>query len=162
MNNPLFHVVLYQPEIPHNTGAVGRTCAAINAKLWLVRPLGFQLTDKNLKRAGLDYWQYLNWEAVDDWNTLTERLPEKNRYFFFTKKAHRRHIDMTYERGDVFIFGSESRGLPPSFFTLAPENNVRIPIHSEVRSLNLSVSVGIAVYEAWRQLEVNAPNIFPR
>lgn len=150
MSTPLFHVVLFQPEIPHNTGAVGRTCVAVGAKLWLVRPLGFRITDRHLKRSGLDYWQYLDWEAVDNWRQLLDRLPDR-RFWFLTKTAAVSYAQVAYRPGDVFVFGSESRGLPTSLLESHRESLLRVPISGNVRSLNLSVSVGITLYEAWRQ-----------
>ncbi|MDO4583955.1 MAG: tRNA (cytidine(34)-2'-O)-methyltransferase [Planctomycetia bacterium] len=155
-NSHLLNIVLFQPEIPHNTGAVGRTCVALSAKLWLVRPMAFQITDRNLKRAGLDYWQYLDWEMVDDWNALRERLPSLERYFFFTKKATHSYLKKTYLPGDTLVFGSETKGIPDSFREKYPSQCVRIPIRPQVRSLNLSVSVGIAAYEAFRQISLTS------
>src|SRR3954452_22860575 len=104
--DPALHIVLYQPEIPHNTGSVGRTCVAAGMKLWLVRPLGFRLDDYYLKRAGLDYWQHLEWEAVDDWDALVERLPQTaenqpRRPWYLTKTAERRYTDVTFEPCDT-------------------------------------------------------------
>src|SRR6187401_1319402 len=124
---PLFHVVLYQPEIPYNTGSVGRTCVAVGAKLWLVRPLGFRIDDYYLRRAGLDYWEHLEWEVVDDWAALCERLAGR-RFWYATKTAMRNYADVAYARGDVFVFGCESRGLPPSLLEENPEQTLRIPI----------------------------------
>ena len=147
---PAFHVVLYQPEIPYNTGSVGRTCVAVGAKLWLVRPLGFRVDDYHLRRAGMDYWQRLEWEIVDDWATLTRALPERQ-HWYFTKKAAREYIGASFRREDVLVFGSESAGLPEGILSSQPERNLRIPIRPEVRSLNLSNSVAIALYEARRQ-----------
>jgi tRNA (cytidine/uridine-2'-O-)-methyltransferase len=147
---PLLHVVLYQPEIPYNAGSVGRTCVAVGAKLWLVRPLGFRVDDYYLRRAGLDYWEKLVWEVVDDWKALMQALPS-TRYWLFTKKAERSYLDATFERGDVFVFGSESAGLPDSILAADPKLQLRIPIRPDVRSLNVSNSVAIAAYEALRQ-----------
>lgn len=148
---PILHIVLYQPEIPHNTGAVGRTCVALGAKLWLVRPLGFRITNRHLKRAGLDYWQYLQWEAVENWSALEDGLAGR-RFWYFTKTATRAYTDVNYQTGDVLVFGSESQGLPPSLLSAHREACLRIPIRPQVRSLNLSVSVAIAAYEAARQI----------
>lgn len=152
MNNTDLNVVLFQPEIPHNTGAVGRTCVGLGAKLWLVRPMGFQITDRNLKRAGLDYWQYLDWEIVENWNSLREKLPQWDRYFFFTKKAKYSYLDIHYQAGDVLVYGSETQGFPDSFHQLYADNCLKIPIRPQIRSLNLSVSVGISCFEAMRQI----------
>lgn len=146
---PRLHVVLFQPEIPPNTGAIGRTCVAAAAKLWLVRPLGFQVDQKSLRRAGLDYWKFLDWEAVDSWEDLTQKL-NTDRMWFFTKTATRRYTDPEFQHGDVFVFGRETAGLPKELL-VNPDQNLRIPIRPEVRSLNLSCSVGIAVFEADRQ-----------
>jgi tRNA (cytidine/uridine-2'-O-)-methyltransferase len=148
---PVIHVVLYQPEIPHNTGSVGRTCVAVGAKLWLVRPLGFRVDDYYLRRAGLDYWEHLEWEVVDDWATLVGRLPARPPYLF-TKTAQRSYTEPRYEPGDVFVFGRESSGLPESLLAKHAERCVGMPIRPQVRSLNLSNTVAIALYEAGRQL----------
>ena len=147
---PQFHVVLYQPEIPHNAGSVGRTCVAVGAKLWLVRPLGFRVDDYHLRRAGLDYWQHLEWEVVDDWLHLQTALTGAA-CWFFSKRATKAYTDVHYGRGDVFVFGSESQGLPDAM--LEPESSLCIPTRAEVRSLNLSNAVAVAAYEALRQWE---------
>ncbi len=147
---PELHIVLFHPEIPHNTGSVGRTCVAAGAKLWLVRPLGFRLDDYYLRRAGLDYWQHLEWEAVDDWNALVERLGTRP-FWYFTKTAERSYIDASFQTGDVLVFGAESEGLPPSLLEANLERQLRIPIRPQARSLNLSNAVGIVAFEARRQ-----------
>lgn len=144
------HVVLYQPEIPLNAGSIGRTCVAAGAKLWLVRPLGFRLDDRHLKRAGLDYWQHLEWEVVGDWKTLTGRLA-KHRFWYATKHARRSLWEARFQPGDVLVFGSESRGLPRSVTGPDSEKALRIPMLSEARSLNLANAASIVVYEAMRQ-----------
>jgi tRNA (cytidine/uridine-2'-O-)-methyltransferase len=147
---PCLHIVLYQPEIPYNTGSVGRTCVAIGAKLWLVRPLGFRLDDYYLRRAGLDYWERLQWEAVDDWQSLVDRLPPREPWLF-TKTAQQPYTEPRYQPGDIMVFGSESQGLPPLLLHEFAERTLQIPIRPQVRSLNLSNSVAIAAYEALRQ-----------
>ncbi|NOY30149.1 MAG: tRNA (cytidine(34)-2'-O)-methyltransferase [Planctomycetes bacterium] len=146
---PRLHVVLHQPEIPYNTGSVGRTCVAIGAKLWLVRPLGFRVDDYYLRRAGLDYWQHLEWEVVDDWDSLLERLP-RERHWYFSKKADRTYAEVQFSVGDVMVFGSESQGLPTEMLAQQPRC-LRIPTRDDVRSLNLSNAVAVAGYEALRQ-----------
>ena len=147
---PLLHIVLFQPEIPHNTGAVGRTCVATGCKLWLVRPLGFRVDDYYLRRAGLDYWEHLEWEAVDDWAALCGRLPMRAPYCF-SKTAAQSYTTVNFEPGDVLVFGSESSGLPPSLMDEHRQRLLRIPIRPQARSLNLSNSVAVAVFEARRQ-----------
>jgi tRNA (cytidine/uridine-2'-O-)-methyltransferase len=143
--------VLHQPEIPYNTGSVGRTCVAVGAKLWLVRPLGFRVDDYYLRRAGLDYWEHLDWQVVDDWGELQRSLPG-GRTWFFTKKAQRSYLDAAFQLGDILVFGSESAGLPDSLLGGHPtESQLRIPTRSDVRSLNLSNAVAVAAYEALRQ-----------
>ena len=151
MFETLFHVVLYQPEIPDNTGAVGRTCVAIGAKLWLVRPLGFQIDHRRIRRAGMDYWEHLHLEIVDDWECLTQCLADK-RFWFLSTKAKRPYTAPAFEKCDVFVFGCESRGLPRTIMEDHRATLLKIPMNDEARSLNLSVSVGIMLYEAFRQL----------
>ena len=151
MTEPMFHVVLYQPEIPDNTGAVGRTCVAIGAKLWLVRPLGFQIDHRRIKRAGMDYWQHLDLEIVDDWECLTQCLAGK-RFWFLSKKTERLYTSPSFEKGNVFVYGCESLGLPHSIMEENRTKLLRIPMREEARSLNLSVSVAITLYEARRQI----------
>ena len=147
-------MVLYEPEIAYNTGSVGRTCVASNTRLWLVRPLGFQINDKNLRRAGMDYWQHLQWEAVNNWDALLEKLPD-HRFWFFTKTATRYYTSVQYQPNDVLVFGRESSGLPQSLLDANPDHCLRIPIQPEARSLNLSVSAAVAIYEAQRQLAIS-------
>ncbi|MEZ6054949.1 MAG: tRNA (cytidine(34)-2'-O)-methyltransferase [Planctomycetaceae bacterium] len=150
MNDPLLHVVLYQPDIPQNAGNIGRTCVAVGAKLWFVRPLGFRLDDRYLKRAGMDYWEHCDWEAVDDWTQLTERLAG-HRMWLLTKFAERLVWEAEFERGDVLVFGSESRGLPESLREEHASRCLKLPMHEQVRSLNLASTVNTVAYEAVRQ-----------
>jgi len=150
MSEPVLHIVLHQPEIHYNAGAVGRTCVALGAKLWLVRPLGFRLDDRHMRRAGLDYWQHLDWEVADEWGAVAERLGDK-RFWLFSKTAPRLYTEAQFEPGDVLVFGSESAGLPRSLLESHADRTLRIPTRPQVRSLNLSVSVGIVAYEARRQ-----------
>lgn len=154
--SPTLHIVLYQPEIPQNTGNVSRTCVAIGAKLWLVRPLGFQLGEKRLRRAGLDYWRHLQWAVVDRWEDVWTEVAEP-RPWYFTKSADQLYTSVRYRRGDLLVFGPETSGLPPHMLQLAPDRNLRIPIGPHVRSLNLSNAVAVAAYEALRQVGFPAP-----
>ena len=147
---PRLHIVLYQPEIPYNAGSVGRTCVAVGAKLWMVRPLGFRVDDYYLRRAGLDYWEHLNWEAVDDWAALVKHLGD-HRFWFLTKHARRSYTDIAYEEGDVLVFGRESSGLPEEIMRTSPEAHLLVPMRPEVRCLNVSNTVAIVTYEALRQ-----------
>jgi tRNA (cytidine/uridine-2'-O-)-methyltransferase len=122
----------------------------VGAKLWLVRPLGFQMEDRRLRRAGLDYWQHLDWEAVDDWTALLARLADR-RFWFFSKKVEKIYTDVEFAAADVLVFGSETKGLPQSLLEAHAERCLRIPIRPQARSLNLSVSVALAAFEARRQ-----------
>jgi tRNA (cytidine/uridine-2'-O-)-methyltransferase len=148
--DPVLHVVLHQPEIPYNTGSVGRTCVAVGAKLWLVRPLGFRVDDYYLRRAGLDYWERLSWQVVDNWAELQAALPHQ-RFWLFTKKAQQSYLTASFSRGDVLVFGSESAGLPDALLAEHATAQLRIPTRRDVRSLNLSNAVAVASYEALRQ-----------
>jgi tRNA (cytidine/uridine-2'-O-)-methyltransferase len=152
---PLLHVVLYQPEIPPNTGNIGRTCVAIGAKLWLIKPLGFQINEKELRRAGLDYWPHLDWEAVENWDALAQALSQplsRERIWLFTKHAQRSHTAAIYQAGDVLVFGSESSGLPEELHRRYASQTLRIPMRPVVRSLNLSAAAAVVMYEAVRQI----------
>jgi tRNA (cytidine/uridine-2'-O-)-methyltransferase len=142
------HIVLVQPEIAANVGAIGRTCVAADAMLWLVRPLGFHLDDRSLRRAGLDYWPHLTWRAVDH---LDEALsaPGVGRPWYFSTRAERSYTSVAYRPGDALVFGPESRGLPQR---LIAEQSVRIPIRPRARCLNLANAVAVAVFEAVRQI----------
>ncbi len=124
--DPLAHIVLYQPEIPQNTGNIGRSCVAAGAHLWIVRPAAFRLDDRSLRRAGLDYWQHLVWRDVPDWTALTEQLPQQ-RFWYFSRFATRSYWDAPLRRGDVLVFGSETNGLPPSIHAAAGDRLLRIP-----------------------------------
>lgn len=145
------NIVLVEPEIPQNTGNIARTCAATGARLHIVKPMGFTIDDKKLKRAGLDYWYLLDltyYENLDDFF-------EKNKngsFFFFTTKARQTHSDVKYPDKSYLIFGKETKGLPEELLLRHPDECVRIPMIDDARSLNLSNSVAIGVYEALRQL----------
>ena len=160
---PVLHVVLHEPEIPPNAGNVGRTCVAIAAKMWLVRPLGFKLDDYYLRRAGLDYWDELEWEVADSWDELCTRLaaeragcrpPEAGGMWLFSARATRSYTEPAYAPGDVLVFGSESRGLPPDLQAAHADRLLTIPSRPQVRSLNLSNCAAIVAYEALRQWTV--------
>lgn len=153
----MFHIVLYEPEIAENTGNIGRTCVALGAKLWLVRPLGFRLEDRRRRRAGLDYWEHLEWEAADDWEDLMHRIPAGGRIWFFSKTARRPYTQPAFRAGDALVFGSESRGLPPRLIEAGAGQWLRIPMREQARSLNLAVAVAVAAYEAARQCGFQAP-----
>ncbi len=146
----MFHVVLVEPEIPQNAGNIARTCAATGCVLHLVRPLGFEVTDKYLKRAGLDYWNLVDVRYHDSFEEIAQKNPAA-RFYFFTTKARKAYTDADFAEGDFLVFGKETRGLPEELLVQHAETCVRIPMISESRSLNLSNSVAIAVYEGLRQ-----------
>jgi tRNA (cytidine/uridine-2'-O-)-methyltransferase len=155
----LAHVVLYQPQIPQNTGNIGRTCVATNSKLWIVQPSAFQIDEKRVRRAGLDYWQHLHWADVYCWERLREELPEgqtEQRYWYFSRFAERTLWDCDFKLGDVFVFGSESTGLPRTIFQPGDANAIRLPTRPEVRSLNLASTVAVVLYEAMRRKLTNS------
>ncbi len=146
----MFNIVLVEPEIPANTGNVARTCSAIGAKLHLVKPLGFSIDDKYLKRAGLDYWDELELEVHESLDKFLETY-EFEKFYFSTTKAKNTYSDFEYNKGDFFIFGKETAGLPESILSMNKDTLIRIPMKQNTRSLNLSNSVAIVVYEAFRQ-----------
>jgi tRNA (cytidine/uridine-2'-O-)-methyltransferase len=146
------HIVLVEPEIAANTGSIGRTCVAAGAMLWLVRPLGFRLDERSLRRAGLDYWPYLEWRVVDGPDEVVAALG-RDRLWSFSTKANRVYTHACYQGGDALVFGPESRGLPASWLNERPDRAVRIPIRPEARSLNLANAVAIGLFEAVRQIE---------
>lgn len=145
------NVILVEPEIAANTGSIGRTCVAAGAMLWLVRPLGFHLDDRYLRRAALDYWDHLEYKIVDGLDEVASALG-RDRLWSFSTRAARVYTDASYEPGDALIFGPESRGLPASWLDERPDLAVRIPIRPEARSLNLANAAAIGLFEAARQL----------
>lgn len=148
----MFHCVLYQPEIPPNTGNIIRLCANTGIKLHLIHPLGFTLDDKKLRRAGLDYRE---WANVQEYKSLAEFIEKikPQRIFACSTKGTTNYTKPSYQTGDVFLFGPETRGLPMTILEqLSAEQIIRIPMRSDSRSLNLSNSVAVILYEAWRQL----------
>lgn len=146
----MFHIVLVEPEIPQNAGNIARTCAATGTRLHMIRPLGFEVSDKYLKRAGLDYWNLVEIFYYDSFDELREKYPD-SRFFFFTTKARRRHSDAAFKDGDFLVFGKETKGLPEELLLQNEPTCVRIPMFEKARSLNLSNSVAVALYEALRQ-----------
>ncbi len=144
------NIVLHEPEIPANTGNIGRTCVATGTKLHLIEPLGFVLNDKTVKRAGMDYWKDLDVTRYDDWNDFCRRNPGAKVYFATTKGKHV-YTDVQYEDDCFIMFGKESGGIPEEILVEHPDECVRIPMVGETRSLNLSNSVAIVLYEALRQ-----------
>jgi tRNA (cytidine/uridine-2'-O-)-methyltransferase len=144
------NIVLFQPEIPQNTGNIGRTCVAVGAKLWIVRPAGFRLDDRHLRRSGLDYWQHLDWEDVASADLL-QSCWQSDRTFFLTKAARRRYTEVAYRPGDFLVFGSETSGLPAQLVERYVDRCLSIPMSDRVRSLNLSNAVAVVAYEAVRQ-----------
>jgi len=148
----MFDIVLYQPEIPPNTGNIIRLAANTGAILHLVEPLGFRLDDRDLKRAGLDYHEYAGLVVHKDWEAACEHLRGR-RMFAFSTRAERRYTEAGYREGDALLFGPETRGLPAEILHSVPEQQrLRLPLRPGNRSLNLSNAVAVAVYEAWRQL----------
>ena len=148
----MFNIVLVEPEIPQNTGNIVRTCAATGCKLHLIRPLGFEVTDKYLKRAGLDYWKDAEIFYYDSFSELFNAFSGAN-FYFFTTKGLKRHSDAAFKAGDFLVFGKETNGLPEELLKEHKDSCLRIPMIGETRSLNLSNSVAIAVYEGLRQLD---------
>ncbi len=144
------NIVMVEPEIPQNTGNVARTCACTGARLHLVGPMGFHIDDKKLKRAGLDYWHLLDITFYDSLDEFFEKNPD-GAFYFFTTKAQHRHTDVSYPDNAYLFFGKETAGLPEKLLFEHPESCVRIPMMNECRSLNLSNSVAIGVYEVLRQ-----------
>ncbi len=149
---PRLHVVLVEPEIAANTGAIGRTCVAVAAKLWLVRPLGFHLDVRHLRRAAMDYWPHLDYQVVEHFDEVVSALG-RERLWLFSTKAARSYTSARYRVGDALVFGPETRGLPRHWLTEYAERALRIPICPEARSLNLANAVAVAVFEAVRQVE---------
>ena len=143
------NIVLVEPEIPQNTGNIARTCAATGARLHIIKPMGFEIDDKKLKRSGLDYWHYLDltyYEGLEDFFSKV-----KGNFYYFTTKARNTYADVSYGDEVFLMFGKESAGLPEDLLYQNPETTLRIPMRDKLRSLNLSNSVAIAVFEVFRQ-----------
>lgn len=148
----LFKIVLVEPEIPQNTGNIGRTCVGTDCELHIIGPMSFEITDSNLKRAGLDYWQHLRWFYYDNYQQWFDKVEDPSRVFYFSTKVKQTYYDIQYQRGDWLVFGKETKGLPPEIINNNPKQAVTIPQPGQVRSLNLATSVAIAVYEGFRQV----------
>ena len=150
----MLNIVLVEPEIPPNTGSVGRLCLATGARLHLVKPLGFSLEDRALRRAGLDYWREVDvglWDSLDEIFVAAEA---EQRFHFLTTKATRAYWDARFEDGDFLVFGRETKGLPERLLAARRDDCLTIPMSGSTRSLNLATSVGIVLYEAVRQLSL--------
>lgn len=151
MAEPLFNVVLYRPEIPNNTGNIGRTCVATSCRLHLIHPLGFDTDEKACRRAGLDYWPRLDLREHSSWEKYLDGQ-ESPAPWLLTTKADRSLFDARFERGDHFVFGSETAGLPPDILDRFPERRIGLPMTADERSLNVATAVCAVVYEGVRQL----------
>ena len=148
----MLHIVLLEPEIPPNTGNIARTCAATGTHLHLIEPLGFELSDRTLKRAGLDYWQQLTWTVYRDLDDFRAKNPQARPWMLSTKGAVS-HAEVRFEDGDFLMFGRETKGLPEALLDTDPRRVLRIPMKAGTRSLNLSNSAAIVLFEALRQLD---------
>lgn len=146
----MLNIVLYEPEIPANTGNIGRTCVATGARLHLIEPMGFRLSQKEVKRAGLDYWDKLDVTVYDDYADFLEKNPGAKIYMA-TTKAQKNYTQVHYEEDAYIMFGKESAGIPEEILVQSPDTCVRIPMVGDIRSLNLGNSVAIVLYEAMRQ-----------
>lgn len=145
------NIVLVEPEIPQNTGNIARTCAATGCRLHLVKPLGFSVDDRYLKRAGLDYWSLVDISYYDSFNELKSKYPE-GLFFYSTTKGDKRHTDVQYKENCFLVFGKETAGLPKPLLDANKEHCIRVPMINDARSLNLANSVAIVAYEALRQI----------
>ncbi len=145
-----FNIVLLEPEIPHNSGAIGRTCVATNSKLHLIKPLGFDLDEKAVKRSGLDYWDDLDVTVYENYQDFLDKNPNA-RVFMATTKAEKTYADVKYQENDFIMFGKESKGIPEEILSVNKDLCIRIPMIEKHRSLNLANSASIIVYEALRQ-----------
>jgi tRNA (cytidine/uridine-2'-O-)-methyltransferase len=148
----MFNIVLVNPEIPQNTGAIGRICVNTNSTLHLIKPLSFDIDEKAVRRAGLDYWKLLNlkvWESLEEF--LDHNIDKKDRFFFATTKSDKPYFDASFKEGDFIFFGSETKGLPMDLMWIKKENMITIPMGSNGRSLNQAVAVGVVLYDAIRQ-----------
>ena len=148
----LFRIVLVEPEIPQNTGNIGRTCVGTNCELHIIGPMSFEINDTQLKRAGLDYWQHLNWKYYKNYDEWFSSVEDPARIFYFTTKVSRTYFEPQYKKGDWLVFGKETKGLPPEIINKYKNQAVTIPQSGPVRSLNLATAVAISIYEGVRQI----------
>lgn len=149
----MLHIILFEPQIPQNTGNIGRMCALTNSALHLIHPLGFTITDKHLKRSGMDYWKDLTLFHHENWEAFTQSPDRPERIWLFTTKASTVHWDVEFKDGDGLLFGNEGTGASEAVHVFADERRITLPQYNpELRSLNLSTAAGIATYEALRQI----------
>lgn len=148
---PELNIVMVEPEIPQNTGNIARTCAATNARLHLIKPLGFDISDKAVKHAGLDYWHFVDISVYENLQDFFEKTKNTGEYYYYSTKAKYKHTEVTYPQNVYLLFGKESAGLPEDLLFDNPETTVRIPMINEARSLNLSNAVAVGTYEVLRQ-----------
>ncbi len=148
----MFNIVLVNPQIPQNTGSIGRICVNADVKLHIIKPIGFDISEKSVRRAGLDYWKILDltvWENLEEFYEKNKQY--KDRFFYSTTKSNEPYFNKKFEKGDFLFFGSETKGIPKEFMKKNWNNSMTIPMGKKGRSLNLAVSVGIVLYEAIRQ-----------
>jgi tRNA (cytidine/uridine-2'-O-)-methyltransferase len=155
------NIVLHEPEIPNNTGNIGRTCVGANARLHLIEPLGFEISDKHLKRSGLDYWPHLDWYLHQNWDSFLKKVPDRKRLFFFTTKTEKPIYEAKFERGDWLVFGKETKGLPPELLKEYDAHALTLPMYGEIRSYNLANTVAVATFEVLRQLSAKGQLAHP-
>lgn len=155
----MLNIVLFEPEIPQNTGNIGRTCVATGSRLHLIGPMGFKITEKAVKRAGMDYWEHLDVTEYDGYEDFISKNPNAKIYMATTKAKHK-YTDVKYEEDCYIMFGKESAGIPEEILVDNPETCIRIPMNPQIRSLNLSNSAAIVLYEALRQQQFKGMEFF--
>jgi tRNA (cytidine/uridine-2'-O-)-methyltransferase len=151
-SNRFFNIVLVEPEIPNNTGNIGRTCVGTNSRLHLVGQLGFEISDRYLKRAGLDYWKDVDWVHHKTWDDWWKNVEDPNRVFYFSTKAKKAYYDVQFRLGDWLVFGKETKGLDEQIIRENDARALTIPQYGPIRSLNVANAVAIVIYEAIRQV----------
>lgn len=151
----MFNIVLVEPEIPNNTGNIGRTCVATGCSLHLIEPLGFEINDKQLKRAGLDYWVHLKWLTYPSWQHFQQKYPApSSKKIYFSAHGKKSYFEYQFNENDFLIFGKETKGLDPEVLNENADNCYHIPTPGSVRSLNLATAVAIVIYEGFRQIKL--------